>query len=183
MRGQKSDVKLPNPLKYCMKDAVPKTAAILPRAANRLGRFTAGAQLPQAQGIMPFRQPNTRGIRHDGTMIKRRRRPTERAIQQQLPRRAHQQIRATHDFRDLHRGIIHHARELIRRHVIRAPHHEIPKIPSRNKLLRTEISVHETYRFAVRHAKPPAKFPIQCRSAVSHAARISSSFKPRHVPG
>ena len=81
----------------------------------------------------------------------------ERAIQQDLPRGAHEQIRPTHDFRDLHLRIIHHARELISRNVIIAPDHEVAEIFARDKSLFAEIFIMKGDAFTIRNAETPGK--------------------------
>ena len=86
------------------------------------------------------------------------RRQPERAINQNLPRRADQQIRAAHDFGDPHRRIVHDARELICRNIVVPPDHKIAKILSGDKSLFATIFVREGNRFAVGNAETPTEF-------------------------
>jgi hypothetical protein len=107
---------------------------------------------------MSFGQADTRFVRYQRAMIEARNRQAQRAIKQQLPRGACQKIRAPHHFRNSHRGIVHHAGQLICRHIVRPPNHEISKIFSGRELLRTQMAVDKGHRFAVWHAETPAEF-------------------------
>lgn len=77
----------------------------------------------------------------------------ERPVEQNLPRGGEEQIRAAHDFADLHRGIVHDDGELIGGNPIVPPHDEIAEIFSRYKLLWAEMAVNEGDGFAVGNAK------------------------------
>ena len=118
------------------------------------------AEFPQTQSIVTFGQPPALFVQHQFTMKKFRRCQTKRAIKQNLPRRAHEQIRTAHGFGNLHRRIIHDARELIRRNVVMPPNDKIAKIFSGGEFLFATISVRERNRFAVRNAKAPTEFTI-----------------------
>ena len=117
------------------------------------------SQLPQAQSVMPFRQSFAFVIQHQRAVKKKRHHQTQRAIKQNLTRRADQQIRPAHNFRNPHRRVVHDACKLIRRHIITAPDHKIAKVFSRDEFLLATIPVGEGNNFAIRHAKTPAEFP------------------------
>lgn len=105
--------------------------------------FSARPELPQTQYIMPLGQPLAGFVPQQFTVKKRRRRQSQRTIKQELPDRAHQQVRAAHDFADLHGVVVNHTSQLIRRHIIAAPDHEITEILSRYEFLEAEISIRE----------------------------------------
>ncbi len=90
---------------------------------------------------MAFGQPPPALIAQQFTVKELGRRQPERAIKQELPRRAREQIRAANDFRDSHRRIIHHASQLISRNIIMPPHDKIPKILPGHKFLFAEIFI------------------------------------------
>ena len=126
-----------------------------PVPAQRFGRFTAGAQCSQAQRIVALGQPHAGFIAPEWTMKKCRWRQAQRAVKQKLTRRADEQISAAHDLGDLHRRIVHHTRQLIRRHVVVPPYDEIAEILAGYELLRAEIAVHERNRLAIGNTEAP----------------------------
>lgn len=117
------------------------------------------AQSSQTQGIMPLRQPFTVLVPHQLAMKKSRRRPAKRPVQQKLARRAHQQVFTPYHLGDLHRRIVHHTGQLIRRHIIMPPDHKIAKILARNIGLLAKVFIVERNRFTVRNTEPPAILP------------------------
>ena len=121
-------------------------------------RDSPAPQCPQCQRIVPFRQPLAVFVTHQLAVEKFRRRKTKRAIQQNLPRGADEQIRAAHDFGNVHRRIVHRARKLIRRHAVAAPDDKIAKVFSGDELLRAKIFIVKGNGFAIRHAEAPRKF-------------------------
>jgi hypothetical protein len=82
--------------------------------------------------------------------------PPERLIEQQLPRGRGQKIRASHDFRDPHRGVVHRDRQLIGREIVLPPDDKIAEIGSGKKGLRTMMGVDEGDSSAVGNAEAPA---------------------------
>ena len=126
--------------------------------AQGFWRLAAFAQFSQTQGIVPFGQPPVISIQHQRAMGKFRGYHTKRAIKQKLPRRADEQIRATHHLGDLHRRVIRNTRELIGRNIVMPPDDKIAKIFSSHEFLCSIISVRERNRLAVGNAETPAKF-------------------------
>lgn len=117
-------------------------------------------QCAQTQGVVPFGQPLALFIHHQCAMKKFRRRQFQRAVKQQLPRRAHQQIRASHDLGDLHHRVVHDAGQLIRRNFIPVPpgpDHKVAEILARHKCLRAEMPVPERNRFAIGNTEAPGE--------------------------
>ena len=104
---------------------------------------------------MSFREAPARRIRDQFGMIESRRAQTQGAIDQQLPKRREQQIRAAHHFADLHRCVIRHDRQLISRHIVFSPDDEIAKIHAGDCELRSKAFIDELQRFPNRHAKAP----------------------------
>lgn len=93
---------------------------------------------------------------------KRRVRPrgnggTERAINQNLPRRGFQQIRPAHDFRDAHAHIVGNDGKLIRGNAVATPHDKIAEIRSRDEFLLALKRIEKRNRFAVGNAKTPVE--------------------------
>lgn len=58
---------------------------------------------------------------------------TQRTMEQDLSSGGLQQIRTSHNFGDLHGGIVNNTGELIRRHIIVPPDDEITKVLSSDK--------------------------------------------------
>jgi hypothetical protein len=94
-------------------------------------------------------------------MTKIWRRPPERTIEKQLPKRRAEQVRAAHHFGDLHDCVIDHDGELVSRNVVFPPDDEITKRNSPNGALRPGAMVDKLQRFAFRNAETPV-----------HASRI-----------
>ena len=88
-------------------------------------------------------------------MAKIWRRQLERAIEKQLTKSGTKQVRAAHDFGDLHGGVIDHDGELVSRNVVLPPDDEIAKFDSGNGPLRPGAPVEKLHCFAVRNAEPP----------------------------
>src|SRR6185437_10168563 len=131
-----------------------------PSLTDPLRRSPVLPQSLQTHRIMPLRQTHPGFIGDQRAMIKRGSHQSQGPVNQKLPRRAHQQVRAANDFRDAHRRIVHDTRELVGGHVVIAPNHKIAEFLSGDKLLRPETSIRERNRFAIGHAKPPAAFAI-----------------------
>ena len=104
---------------------------------------------------MALRQPNPALVAQQLAVIVLRRIQTQRPIQKKLPRRRLQQIRPTHDLRDPHRRIVDDDRQLIGRHIVAAPHNEVPKIPPRNHPLLLQPQIRKANLLPLRHPKPP----------------------------
>jgi hypothetical protein len=112
-------------------------------------------QLPNAQRIMPLRQPDSRLIaRQIAVKIIRHTQP-QRPKQKNLPRRGLQQIRPAHNFGDPHSSIVHHHSQLISRHIIAPPNNKIPKVAPRHKSLRPKMQIRKTNLLSVGNPKPP----------------------------
>ena len=126
--------------------------------------------MPDAQGIVPFGQPRSSGVPHQfameiiGSGIGRIAMTaigvstisvTQRAHQQQLPRRRLQQIRATYDFRDPHGRVVDHDRELVSGNIVAPPNEKIAKIAARDVALPAEIQIREFNHLALGNAEPP----------------------------
>src|SRR6476661_2461872 len=110
--------------------------------------MSPAAQSPQAQRVMTLGKTDAASIRQQRAMIKLRRGESERAIEQQLPRGAPQQIHSTNYFRDSHGRVIHYYRQLIRGHLIASPHHEVTEVFSRDERLWAEPPVVERNDFS-----------------------------------
>ncbi len=106
---------------------------------------------------MPLRQPHPCLISYQIAVIKIRHRQPQRPKQQNLPRRGLQQIRPAHNFRNFHRRIIHHNRQLIGRNIIPPPNNKISKIAPCDQPLRPQMQIRKTNLLAIRHAKPPVR--------------------------
>ena len=102
---------------------------------------------------MPLRKPLAMFIQNQRTMIKRGWCQSERAVEKDLPRGGQQQVRAAHDFGDLHGGIVHDDRELICGNVVLPPDDKIAKVFSGDELLRAEMAVGERNSFAIRNTE------------------------------
>ncbi len=102
-------------------------------------------------------------------MIELRHFPTQRAINQQLPKGGEKQIRAAHDFTDLHRCVIRNYRQLIGRHIVFPPNDEITEIQAGIRGLRSKTLVDELHRFPARHTKTP----IMSRGRIKVADRCT----------
>ena len=98
-----------------------------------------GAKLAQAQAVMTLGQPPTLLVSHQFTVEELRHRPAQCPINQDLARRAGQEVGSPHNLGDAHQGIIHRTRQLIGWNIIGPPHHKITKIPPCHKGLISEI--------------------------------------------
>src|SRR5437867_3525366 len=96
--------------------------------AKGLGRKSRGTERAQAQGIMTFGKASTGAVGEQWTMIKRGSFQSQRPIEQELAGGGLEQVFASHDLRDLHRGVVHNNRKLIRGKLIMAPHHKVSEI-------------------------------------------------------
>jgi hypothetical protein len=74
-------------------------------------------------------------------VVESRRRPAERAEQQQLPKRTPHQVGAADDFRDAQLSVVDHGGELIAGHIVFSPDEEIAEIPPRHRVLRAQVPV------------------------------------------
>src|SRR5690242_20122812 len=102
---------------------------------------------------MSFGQALTTFIVEQGTVIESGNRKSQRAIKKNLSRRRNQQIRSTHDFRNLHRVIVGDDSQLIGRNAVVSPDEEIAKIFSRDKGMRSTTAVGERNCLAVWNAE------------------------------
>lgn len=114
------------------------------------------SQSPQTKGIVPFCQPNTLLVLHQRAMEVFRFRILECANQQQLPRRALQQVGAPNDFGDSHRLIVGYNRKLVGGNVIATPDQKIRKIFSGNELLYPQAAILKRDALDIRHTESPA---------------------------
>ena len=124
---------------------------------------------------MPLRQPHSRLIAHQIAVKIIRRRQPQRPKQKNLPRRRLQQIRAAHDFGDPHRRIVHHHRQLIRRHIVAPPNNEVAEVAPRNKPLRPEMQVRQNK--SPRHPEPETANSLR-RSRVPRGTRERRTPRP-----
>ena len=92
---------------------------------------------------MAFGKTNAGFVGRQRTVIKVWRLQPERAVKQKLTGRGQKQISAPDDFGDSHRGVVRDHGELLRRHIVVPPDHEIAKIFAGDELLRSEMAVHE----------------------------------------
>ena len=122
---------------------------------NSLRRHSALPQMPDAQRVLPFRQPHPRGVPYQFAMEIVRCGVPECAHQQQLPRCGLQQIRAPHDFRDHHRRVVDHDRELLSGNIVTPPDQKIAEITAHDIALPAQIQIRELNLLAVGNAKPP----------------------------
>jgi len=113
--------------------------------------------MPDAKCIVPLRQPCSSGVANQFAVKIFRGRILQRAHQQELPRRRLQQIRAPHDFRDSHRRVVNHNRELVSRNIVAAPDEKISEIEilSRDVALPAKIQIRKLDRLTVQDPKPP----------------------------
>ena len=88
-------------------------------------------------------------------MVKIWRRQLERAIEKQLTKSGAKQVRAAHDFGDLHGGVIDHNGELVGRNVVLPPDDKVAKFDSGNGPLQPRAPVEKLHCFAIRNAEPP----------------------------
>ena len=110
--------------------------------------------MPDAQRIVPFRQPRSSRVPHQFAMeiigsaapklritkiAITRIAITQRAHQQPLARCRLQQIRAPYDFRDPHGRVVDHNRELVGGNIVAPPDEKIAKITARNVALPAQI--------------------------------------------
>ncbi len=65
------------------------------------------------------------------------------------------EVRAAHDFGDLHRGVIDRAGELVAGQVVLSPDEEVAEIAPATCAPAAQRAVGEGYRLAVGHAKAP----------------------------
>ena len=79
----------------------------------------------------------------------------ERPIEQKLSGCGFEEIFATDDLRDFHRGIVNNHRQLIRRNVIVAPHNKIAEIFAGDELLGTAVGIGKGNDFAIRDQEAP----------------------------
>ena len=122
---------------------------------NLLRRNSALAQNAQTERIVALGQAAAVRVRHQPAVEPIRSCESQRAVEQNLPRRGLEQVFAAHHFGDFHGGVVGHAGKLITRAALAPPHHEIAKIYAGHKALRTEISIHKLNRFAVGNTEAP----------------------------
>lgn len=87
----------------------------------------------------------------------------ERPIQKELAKGAGDEVTTAHDFRDLHRTIIHRTRELIARQIVAPPHEKISEIHARDRRLSRTRAIAKLHPLARRHAKSPAHTSTRSR--------------------
>ena len=114
-----------------------------------------GAQGAQAEGVVAFGQPHAVGVVQQRAMIEPWRGQAERPVDEQLAKRALDEVGAAHDLGDGHFGVVHGAGELVARHVVFAPHEEVAKIAAGYGALFAKTTVGESKYLAIRHAEPP----------------------------
>lgn len=89
-------------------------------------------------------------------------RQAQRSIQQNLASSGFQQIGATNDFGNLHRGIVNYDRQLVRRDIIFSPDDEVAEIFAGHHSLRAQMQIFKIDFFAIGYAKTPVH---SCRAA------------------
>ena len=103
---------------------------------------------------MTLGQPDSAGVRNQGTMIKSWKLQAQSLIKQELSGGRFEQVLASNNFADLHGGIIDNHGELVRGHIVMPPDNKIAEIRAGHKLLRTVITVDERDCFGV-GSEPP----------------------------
>lgn len=101
--------------------------------------------------------------------------------QQKLSRRRLQQIGATHDLRDLHRRIVNHNRQLVRRDIIAAPDDEVTEVTPRDQPLWSEAQVIEANLLTVPDAKAPVNPGGRVRCRRWHRLRAAGGGVQRFI--
>jgi hypothetical protein len=104
---------------------------------------------------MPLGQADAVFIGYEIAVVKCGRGEIERAVKQQLSKRAADEISAAHNLRDFHDGIIHHARELVGGKVVFSPHEKVAEVFASDLALRTARDVAEGDRLTFGHPKSP----------------------------
>ena len=99
-------------------------------------------------------------------MAKIRRRPLQRAIEEQLPKSGVEQIRAAHHLGDLHDGIVDDHGQLVGRHVVFPPDDKIAKLNPGDGPLLPGALIEKLKCFTLRNAEPPVLFGriLRCRN-------------------
>src|ERR1700733_16232509 len=145
------------------------------RTAENLGRREAAfAQGADAERVVALGEPATVLVGDEGAVKPCRIGKAQCAVEQNLACGGLEQIGASNDFGDMHRGVIDYAGELITRHPIPAPDDEVSEIAAGNESLRAEVEIVELDRFAVVYANPP----VRVRSP---AAFRPAALKGRHM--
>ncbi|PYY01283.1 MAG: hypothetical protein DMG63_03730 [Acidobacteria bacterium] len=98
------------------------------------------------------------------------------SVNQHLPGRGLQQIRASNNLSDFHRSIIDNDGQLICRNIVAPPDQKITEVFSGDVLLRTKIYILEDNLLTLRHAEPPIDTrrtgESKCICATTASARI-----------
>ncbi len=118
----------------------------------------ASALLPErakAEGVVTFRQAHAGFIRDERAVVEGRDVQLQCTVEEQLAEGGADQILASHDLGDTHRGIIHDAGKLVARRVIFSPDDEITKIAAGDCTLKTAGSIGKGQLLVVGYAKAP----------------------------
>jgi hypothetical protein len=125
---------------------------------------------------VPFREALACRIRDQVGVIEPGHAQTQRTINQQLPKRGEEQIRAAHDLTDLHGRVIRYYRQLISRHVVFPPNKKIAKILARDPALCSKALIGELQRFPLRDAKTPVVTRRRLKVADRRTLRPAGSW-------
>ncbi len=144
-----------------------------------LGSRSGFAKASDAGGIVALRHALSAFITHEIAVVVGGDRKPKSSKYEYLPCRGFEQINSPNDFRDLHVGIVHNHRQLVRRDIIPPPDDEVSKIPSCDEPLRSQVDVIEGNCLSIRNLKSPIHadwsikvFCIGSRSAASRIDRL-----------
>ena len=104
---------------------------------------------------MPLGKADSVFVGYKVAVIKRRRSEFERAVEQELAKRAVDEISAANYLRDFHGGIIDDAGELVGGKVVLSPDEEVTEMLAGDLALRTACQINEADRLAVGHVEAP----------------------------
>jgi hypothetical protein len=96
-------------------------------------------------------------IGHQGTVIVERLRQAESAKKKHLSSGGAKKVRSPNDLRYVHRGVVDDNGELVGRHVISTPDHEITEVAAGDKFLGTELQVVESDALTIGNAEAPVQ--------------------------
>src|SRR5262249_52421566 len=126
--------------------------------ADLLRSHSLLAQTAKTERIMSLGQTLACRVMHERAMKIFRRRVSECALEKDLPRRRLQEVSTTHDFSDLHGGIVHDAGKLVGGDLVAPPHQEIPEIAADDETLLPQRKIVEGDGLVIRDTKSPIRF-------------------------
>ena|SRR5436190_1689536 len=116
---------------------------VLPIPPQVLWSNPFSPQRAEAEGVVAFGEARAGFISEERAMAKLWWSQAKRAVEQQLAGGGFEEVFATHDFGDLHRGVINDYCELVSRDAVVPPNYEITEICSRHELLSPVMAVHK----------------------------------------